>query len=367
MVVAIQGTEHRLTGTADVQYQEWRDLLKQMVVSEGAFVPEDVAIYSEPEPALPTEDPLPTVVSPAPADDAPAPSEDAAPRVAMPKRRPKRQSKPSPMLPRALQAEPDSAPLRRAATPSPIGRDSASGDAWQLVELLGSGGDSQVWRATDAAGRSIAVKIPRAPSTRAAARLAHEHAMLAALAHRHVVVHAWVSSSNAERRRSRSSTCPAAISCRSSARIRAIGSRPHVRVHAALAHLHERGFVHRDVKARNVLFGADGCARLIDFASALPRGERAGAWRHDGRPPRTGAAGPRPRRVRRRLRVRGAALRAARRPPAARGRAGARRARTRRGVAARPRRRSRGGRARGARARGARHGATRDFPRSQMS
>jgi hypothetical protein len=79
MVVAIQGTEHRLTGTADVQYQEWRDLLKQMVVSEGAFVPEDVAIYSEPEPTLPIEDPLPTVVSPSPADGAPPPSEEAAP------------------------------------------------------------------------------------------------------------------------------------------------------------------------------------------------------------------------------------------------------------------------------------------------
>jgi hypothetical protein len=81
MVVAIQGTEHRLTGTADVQYQEWRDLLKQIFVSEGGFVPEEVAIYSEPEPepALPTEDPLPTVVSPASADEAPAPTEEASP------------------------------------------------------------------------------------------------------------------------------------------------------------------------------------------------------------------------------------------------------------------------------------------------
>ncbi len=143
MVVEIQGTQHRLTGTADAQYDEWRDLLRQMFITEGGFVPEDVAIYTEPEPALPIEDPLPTVVSPAPADDAPAPSEDAAPPVASPKRRPKRQSKPSPMLPRALQAELDSAPLRRAATPSPIGRHSASEYAWQLVELLGRGGDSR--------------------------------------------------------------------------------------------------------------------------------------------------------------------------------------------------------------------------------
>ncbi len=61
MVVAIQGTEHRLTGTAEVQYQEWRELLKQIFISEGGFVPEDVAIYAEADPTLPTEDPLPTV------------------------------------------------------------------------------------------------------------------------------------------------------------------------------------------------------------------------------------------------------------------------------------------------------------------
>jgi serine/threonine protein kinase len=46
-------------------------------------------------------------------------------------------------------------------------------------------------------------------------------------------------------------------------------------VHAALAHLHARGYAHRDVKARNVLFDARGRAHLIDFASALPLGSKA--------------------------------------------------------------------------------------------
>lgn len=49
MVVEIQGTEHRLTGTAELQYAEWRDLLRQMFINESGFVPEDVVIYSEPE------------------------------------------------------------------------------------------------------------------------------------------------------------------------------------------------------------------------------------------------------------------------------------------------------------------------------
>jgi hypothetical protein len=50
LVVEIAGVQHRLTGTAAVQYAEWRDLLRQMYISETGFVPEDVAIYAEPEP-----------------------------------------------------------------------------------------------------------------------------------------------------------------------------------------------------------------------------------------------------------------------------------------------------------------------------
>jgi serine/threonine protein kinase len=46
-------------------------------------------------------------------------------------------------------------------------------------------------------------------------------------------------------------------------------------IHAALAQLHARGYAHRDVKARNVLFDEHGRAKLIDFASALPLGAPA--------------------------------------------------------------------------------------------
>jgi hypothetical protein len=50
LVVEIAGVQHRLTGTAAVQYAEWRDLLRQMYISETGFVPDDVEIYAEPEP-----------------------------------------------------------------------------------------------------------------------------------------------------------------------------------------------------------------------------------------------------------------------------------------------------------------------------
>jgi serine/threonine-protein kinase len=54
---------------------------------------------------------------------------------------------------------------------------------------------------------------------------------------------------------------------------------PLVEVVQALSFLHRTGFVHRDVKARNVMLDAAGHARLIDFGSAAPIGA---PWRTGG-------------------------------------------------------------------------------------
>ena len=64
MVVDIEGTQHRFTGTADVQYQEWRELLRELYISETGFVPE-VEIYTEsiPEVVDELESPLIKIVS----------------------------------------------------------------------------------------------------------------------------------------------------------------------------------------------------------------------------------------------------------------------------------------------------------------
>jgi serine/threonine protein kinase len=176
------------------------------------------------------------------------------------------------MQPRALQTGSDSA-FHRVAPPSP-GREFASGGPWRLVDLVGDGGSAQVWRAIDDAGRSVALKILRAAPTHSAAssaRLEREHSLLAALAHDHVVATFGLVAQSGN-------PALALEYLPGGDLVSLAGAHPRhwieaVRaVHAALAHLHARGFVHRDVKARNVLFGADGRARLIDFASVLPRG-----------------------------------------------------------------------------------------------
>jgi serine/threonine protein kinase len=147
---------------------------------------------------------------------------------------------------------------------------------WQLAERVGAGGSSEVWRAIDARGRSVALKIPRSDVQPhdSLARLEREHEVLAAAQHGHVVATQGL----IEHR----GACALALEYLPGGDLVAlVGAHPRHwlpaarAVYAALAHLHARGYAHRDVKARNVLFDARGRARLIDFASALPLGAAA--------------------------------------------------------------------------------------------
>ncbi len=49
LVIEIEGTQHRLTGTAEIQYQEWKDLLRDLYQTETGLLPEDMEIYVEPD------------------------------------------------------------------------------------------------------------------------------------------------------------------------------------------------------------------------------------------------------------------------------------------------------------------------------
>ncbi|MBK0393180.1 serine/threonine-protein kinase [Ramlibacter algicola] len=114
-------------------------------------------------------------------------------------------------------------------------------------------------------GLDRALKISHASS------LAHEATLLRALAHPHVVrLHAegqddrgaWLALERCE--------------CATHGQVPETVARAWLRQAAgALAHVHARGFVHRDVKPANLLVRTDGSLALADFGSAVRIGEGA--------------------------------------------------------------------------------------------
>jgi serine/threonine protein kinase len=144
------------------------------------------------------------------------------------------------------------------------------------LERLGSGGTSEVWRAVDAQGREAALKRLRPPfdeDPRALALLQREYRWLRELAHPSFVAPLGLVSFNG--------TLALALEYLPGGDlVPLLGGpashwlAPFAAVVAGVAALHERGLAHGDVKARNVLFAADGAPRLIDFASVQPLGAR---------------------------------------------------------------------------------------------
>ena len=144
------------------------------------------------------------------------------------------------------------------------------------AERVANGGSSEVWRAT-AAGRIVARKMLK-PELRerpgARASLAREHELLAALAHPHVVETLGLVELDG---------VPAiALEYLGGGDLASLaGAEPRhwlraaADIGAALRFMHARGHVHRDIKARNVLFDAADHAKLIDFGSVLPIGALA--------------------------------------------------------------------------------------------
>lgn len=160
--------------------------------------------------------------------------------------------------------------------PKPPRLPDSLAERYQLEERLAHGGSAEVWRARDKVlDRPVAVKVLHRhllddPTTRA--RLIQEARAAASLSHPGIVAVYDVAvdeeasaavilelvegESLAERIKREGGLPP-----RAAARIAA-------EVAEALAHAHERGVVHRDVKAANVLLGPDGEARLADFGIA---------------------------------------------------------------------------------------------------
>ena len=71
LIVDVAGTQRRLTGTAEIQYDEWRSLLRELYFSETGFEPEEVEIFVEPA-AAPATEPSAPAVEPPPATEPPS-------------------------------------------------------------------------------------------------------------------------------------------------------------------------------------------------------------------------------------------------------------------------------------------------------
>jgi serine/threonine protein kinase len=146
------------------------------------------------------------------------------------------------------------------------------GGRYRLERMVGRGGTAEVWRATDTSlDRVVALKLVTAPHDESAVRAADEARTLAQLSHPSLVQvydagtdtsgRPWVVMEYVE-----GQTLSDAIRARPLpvARVAAVGAG----VADALAHVHARSMVHRDVKPGNVLLGGDGTVKLTDFGIA---------------------------------------------------------------------------------------------------
>lgn len=167
-------------------------------------------------------------------------------------------------------AAPERGPTRDAVRR--VGR--AVGNGLRLDARLGGGAATEVWRAHTDSGEPVAVKLLRPAwrsRSRARALIRREHALLAHLRHPHVVavrelidedesiglVYEFLGGGDL-------------VSLAGAPPRHWLGAARDIV--SALACVHAHGVVHRDLKARHVMFDAAGRARLIDFGSAVPLG-----------------------------------------------------------------------------------------------
>lgn len=167
--------------------------------------------------------------------------------------------------------EPDGGAIRNLVGSPP--RTGSFSHGFELVELIGRGGTAEVWRAVAADGREAAMKLPSIESRRhpgAALLIRREYDVLRSVACDHVVeAYALVEHDSTPalvmQYLPHGDLVPLLGAAAAEQWLPAFRGTV-----SALLEIHRRGLAHGDVKARNVLFAADGGARLIDFSAARP-------------------------------------------------------------------------------------------------
>ncbi len=145
---------------------------------------------------------------------------------------------------------------------------------WERLGELGSGGMGQVTLVRDRLlSRNVALKEP---SDEVAAALLHREAMItAALEHPGIVPVYDIGTSEAGKpwfamRVVRGRSLASVLAAGPSASERNALLRHLLAATEAIAFAHDRGYVHRDLKASNIMIGAFGETQVIDWGLALP-------------------------------------------------------------------------------------------------
>jgi serine/threonine protein kinase len=161
-------------------------------------------------------------------------------------------------------------PADRAGSASAVNSGALVGGRFVLERRVHSSATAEVWRAEDSRSASVAIKLAL-DSAASRERLRAEHAALAPLTHAAIVRPvAWIDDG----------VHVALVTeyLPGGDLVSLAGAAPRhwasaiAAVAEALSYLHAHALVHRDVKARNVLFDAAGRARLIDFGSVAVLG-----------------------------------------------------------------------------------------------
>jgi serine/threonine-protein kinase len=158
---------------------------------------------------------------------------------------------------------------------------------YRIESKLGEGGMGVVWKAEDLRlKRSVALKFlseQLSKKTHAMTRFEREAQAASALNHAHIcTIHevgeaegqAYIAMEYVEGRTLKELTAPGGLPVESVLRYGA-------QMAEALAHAHERGVVHRDLKSANVIITPEGQVKVLDFGLArrLPEDELAGVTR----------------------------------------------------------------------------------------
>jgi serine/threonine protein kinase len=140
---------------------------------------------------------------------------------------------------------------------------------YQILGLLGEGGMGSVYRARDSSGRDVALKVITNPTPHSRARFEREGQVTASLDHPGIVsVH---SAGVFEGRLYLVYDLVEGSDLRE--RFKTLGrdalTKIVLQVAHALGHAHERGVLHRDLKADNILLDTNDVPRIADFGLAL--------------------------------------------------------------------------------------------------